>query len=94
MVGTRSIPNSHDKNTRAENSRAPSYFSHFFGEQLLNNAGRADDLRTLYIDRDPDTFRDIALHLQGYHIMPRDANHFVRLFADAQFYSRKFRLTY
>ncbi|PSN74178.1 hypothetical protein BS50DRAFT_478440 [Corynespora cassiicola Philippines] len=68
-------------------SDAPSYFSHFFGEQLLNNAGRADDLRTLYIDRDPDTFRDIALHLQGYHIMPRDANHFVRLFADAQFYS-------
>ncbi|KAL1592374.1 hypothetical protein SLS60_011453 [Paraconiothyrium brasiliense] len=38
-------------------------------------------------DRDPDTFRDIALHLQGYHISPRDGEHFVRLFADAQFYS-------
>ncbi|ORY16476.1 hypothetical protein BCR34DRAFT_107389 [Clohesyomyces aquaticus] len=70
-------------------SDAPSYFSHFFGEQLLHNNGstRASDLRTLYIDRDPDTFRDIALHLQGYHVKPRDGEHFVRLFADAQFYS-------
>jgi hypothetical protein len=41
----------------------------------------------LYIDRDPDTFRDIALHLQGYHITPRDGEHFVKLYADAQFYS-------
>ena len=68
-------------------SRAPSYFSHFFSEQLHTAAGRATDIRTLYIDRDPDTFRDIALHLQGYHIVPRDGEHFVKLFADAQFYS-------
>lgn len=46
-------------------------------------------MRTLYIDRDPDTFRDIALHLQGYHIIPKDGEHFVKLFADAQFYSCK-----
>jgi hypothetical protein len=44
-------------------------------------------VRTLYIDRDPDTFRDIALHLQGYHITPKDGEHFVKLYADAQFYS-------
>lgn len=44
-------------------------------------------MKTLYIDRDPTTFRDICLHLQGYHVRPRDATHFVRLFADAQFYS-------
>lgn len=44
-------------------------------------------MRTLYIDRDPLTFRDISLHLQGYHVSPRDGTHFVRLFADAQFYS-------
>ncbi|OCL11183.1 hypothetical protein AOQ84DRAFT_387011, partial [Glonium stellatum] len=68
-------------------SDAPSYFSHFFGEQLHNTTGRAGDLRTLYIDRDPVTFRDISLHLQGYHVKPRDGEHFVRLFADAQFYS-------
>lgn len=72
---------------RADASRAPSYFSHFFSEQLHSNGGRANDVRTLYIDRDPDTFRDIALHLQGYHIVPRDGEHFVKLFADAQFYS-------
>jgi hypothetical protein len=49
-------------------------------------------VKTLYIDRDPDTFRDIALHLQGYHITPKDGEQFVKLFADAQFYSCKFRL--
>ncbi|KAL6706006.1 hypothetical protein ACN47E_006108 [Coniothyrium glycines] len=68
-------------------SDAPSYFSHFFGQQLHDNGGRAGDVSTLYIDRDPDTFREIALHLQGYHITPRDGEHFVKLFADAQFYS-------
>jgi hypothetical protein len=77
------------RNMKAENSRAPSYFSHFFSEQLHTSSGRAGDLRTLYIDRDPDTFKDIALHLQGYHIVPKDGEHFVRLFADAQFYSCK-----
>jgi hypothetical protein len=46
-------------------------------------------VKTLYIDRDPETFRDIALHLQGYHITPKDGEQFVKLFADAQFYSRK-----
>jgi hypothetical protein len=77
--------------TGANYERAPSYFSHFFGEQIHSNQGRAGDIRTLYIDRDPDTFRDIALHLQGYHVNPRDGEHFVRLFADAQFYSRTSR---
>ncbi|KAK7526130.1 uncharacterized protein IWZ02DRAFT_516148 [Phyllosticta citriasiana] len=62
-------------------SDAPSYFSHFFADQL------AGDVKTLYIDRDPATFKDIALHLQGYYVKPRDGEHFVKLFADAQFYS-------
>lgn len=73
----------------AETTRAPSYFSHFFGKQLQDNGGRAGDVRTLYIDRDPETFRDIALHLQGYHVNPKTTEDFVKLFADAQFYSRK-----
>lgn len=76
-------------NQQAETTRAPSYFSHFFSEQLHNNGGRAGDVKTLYIDRDPDTFREVALHLQGYHITPKDGEQFVKLFADAQFYSRK-----
>ncbi|KAL7268126.1 hypothetical protein RUND412_009263 [Rhizina undulata] len=67
-------------------SDAPSYFSQFFEQQLAGNEENAS-IRTLYIDRDPVTFRDIARHLQGYHVSPCDGQHFVRLFADAQFYS-------
>lgn len=70
---------------------APSYFSQYFLCQIKQAEDHGEDIgsaiRTLYIDRDPETFRDIALHLQGYHVMPRDGKHFVRLFADAQFYS-------
>ncbi|KOS22125.1 Uncharacterized protein ESCO_002222 [Escovopsis weberi] len=72
-------------------SDAPSYFSQYFLCQIKDAESRGEDvgsaIRTLYIDRDPVTFRDIALHLQGYHIQPRDGTHFVRLFADAQFYN-------
>jgi hypothetical protein len=75
-----------------EKSRAPSYFSSFFRCQLddAQKNKEADEeapgVRTLYIDRDPVTFQDISRHLQGYHIQPRDGSHFVKLFADAQFY--------
>ncbi|KAF5008729.1 hypothetical protein FDECE_5016 [Fusarium decemcellulare] len=72
-------------------SDAPSYFSQYFLCQLKSAEDRGDDsgaaIRTLYIDRDPVIFRDISLHLQGYHVSPRDGEHFVRLFSDAQFYS-------
>ncbi|EAQ84136.1 hypothetical protein CHGG_10540 [Chaetomium globosum CBS 148.51] len=71
-------------------SDAPSYFSQYFRCQVKRAEEAGQDIgsaiRTLYIDRDPITFRDISLHLQGYHVQPRDATHFVRLFADAQFY--------
>ena len=72
-------------------SDAPSYFSQYFQCQIKTAESNGEDvntsIRTLYIDRDPSTFRDISLHLQGYHVHPRDGTHFVRLFADAQFYS-------
>ncbi|EFX06241.1 btb/poz-like protein [Grosmannia clavigera kw1407] len=72
-------------------SDAPSYFSQCFQCQMKAAEAAGEDpaaaVRTLYIDRDPVTFRDISLHLQGYHVAPRDGTHFVRLFADAQFYS-------
>ena len=88
----------------AESSRAPSYFSKFFEDQLRQNDDGTGVVRTLYIDRDPTTFQDIARHLQGaksgrissaiftnhragYHVQPRDGEHYVRIFADAQFYS-------
>jgi hypothetical protein len=74
---------------------APSYFSRHFARQIELATEAGEDLstaiKTLYIDRDPNTFRDIAMHMQGYHIKPRDATHFVRLFLDAQFYSRTLR---
>jgi len=77
-------------------SDAPSYFSQYFRCRLdrAKKLGAADlvtALRPLYIDRDPDTFRDIALHLRGYYITPRSGSHFVRLFADAHFYHRESR---
>jgi hypothetical protein len=73
--------------------RAPSYFSQYFLCQLKTAEENGDDsgsVRTLYIDRDPATFQDILLHLQGYHVAPRDGSHFVKLFADAQFYSCRY----
>lgn len=92
-----------EKADKADKPRAPSYFSQFFQCQLKTAEENGDDsnsIRTLYIDRDPVTFKDISLHLQGYHVMPRDGSHFVKLFADAQFYSctyhmlaRKTRMT-
>ena len=80
LIGTKS----------ADKPRAPSYFSQFFQCQLKqaeDNGDNSNTVRTLYIDRDPVTFKDISLHLQGYHVAPRDGSHFVKLFADAQFYS-------
>ncbi|RYP82278.1 hypothetical protein DL770_005616 [Monosporascus sp. CRB-9-2] len=72
-------------------SDAPSYFSQYFLCQIKVAEENGEDLstaiRTLYIDRDPVTFKDISLHLQGYRVSPRNAEHFVRLFADAQFYT-------
>ncbi|KMU72601.1 hypothetical protein CISG_09791 [Coccidioides immitis RMSCC 3703] len=50
---------------------APSYFSQFFEEQLRQNED-SSAVRTLYIDRDPDTFRDILKHLQGMECEPQD----------------------
>jgi len=75
---------------QTDKPRAPSYFSQFFQCQLKTAEENGEDtgsVRTLYIDRDPVTFKDISLHLQGYHVSPRDGSHFVKLFADAQFYS-------
>lgn len=58
---------------QTESSRAPSYFSQFFEEQLRQNEDGAGGVRTLYIDRDPVTFQDISRHLQGklYHGISR-----------------------
>ncbi|KAG8528935.1 uncharacterized protein KY384_006624 [Bacidia gigantensis] len=68
-------------------SDGPSYFSTFFEEQMRQHEEDDGPVKTLYIDRDPETFADICRHLQGYYIVPHDNAHYVRLYADAQFYS-------
>ena len=45
--------------------RAPSYFSIYFEEQLRLDENGNGPTKTLFIDRDPDTFADICRHLQG-----------------------------
>ena len=49
-------------------SDAPSYFTQFFEEQIRQNE-ESGGVRTLYIDRDPETFRDVARHLQGAYFL-------------------------
>jgi hypothetical protein len=49
---------------QTKNPRAPSYFTQFFEDQVRQNE-ESGGVRTLYIDRDPVTFRDVARHLQG-----------------------------
>ena len=53
-----------------EISRAPSYFSRFFEEQLRQSEDPNGGVKTLYIDRDPTTFQDICRHLQGLPALP------------------------
>lgn len=48
-------------------SDAPSYFTQFFEDQIKQNE-ESGGVRTLYIDRDPETFRDVARHLQGRYL--------------------------
>jgi len=55
----------------ALNSDSPSYFTHYF------TANSGDQLKPLYIDRDPVIFKDIVRHLQGYLLTPRNEEHFV-----------------
>ncbi|KAF3913179.1 hypothetical protein AA313_de0205203 [Arthrobotrys entomopaga] len=66
----------------------PSYFSAYFGKQLQDGRGQSEPIRALHIDRDPEIFRDIVRHLQGYYIPIRSPEHFAYLFADAQLFQR------
>ncbi|KAK6539900.1 hypothetical protein TWF694_008735 [Orbilia ellipsospora] len=67
-------------------SDAPSYFSAYFGKQLQEGRGQSEPIRALHIDRDPEIFRDIVRHLQGYYVPIRSPEHFAYLFADAQLF--------
>ena len=60
-----------DSRGNALNSDSPSYFTKYF------TAHSGENLKTLYIDRDPVIFKDIVRHLQGYLLTPRNEEHFV-----------------
>ena len=45
--------------------RAPSYFSNYFEDQVRQDENGNGSTKTLFIDRDPETFADICRHLQG-----------------------------
>ncbi|KAK9381492.1 K+ channel tetramerization domain-protein [Kockiozyma suomiensis] len=64
-------------------SDGPSYFTSFFTSQ---NQKKQREYPTLYIDRNPEVFRDIVRHLQGYYVVPKDEYQFVYLYADAHYY--------
>lgn len=61
------LPTFHFMIRQTKNPRAPSYFTQFFEDQVRQNE-ESGGVRTLYIDRDPVTFRDVARHLQGTQI--------------------------
>ncbi|CAG8497170.1 7115_t:CDS:2 [Ambispora gerdemannii] len=63
-------------------SDGPNYFTNVFTSRLEESL-----TKMMYIDRDPEIFKDIVKHLQGYYVMPRDEVHFTDLYVDAIFYS-------
>ena len=56
--------------------RAPSYFSNYFEEQLRLDENGNGSTKTLFIDRDPETFADICRHLQGTFTKRAASHHF------------------
>lgn len=43
----------------------------------------------MYINRNPDVFRDIVKHMQGYYVAAKDEVHLENLMIDAHFYKLK-----
>ncbi|KAF9357495.1 hypothetical protein BGX26_003626 [Mortierella sp. AD094] len=58
----------------------------FFSEVFTNPNREESRTRMMYINRNPDVFRDIVKHLQGYFVAARDEVHLENLMMDAHFY--------
>ncbi|KAF9950683.1 hypothetical protein BGZ72_007693 [Mortierella alpina] len=56
---------------------------------FLNPSREEYSTRMMYIDRNPDVFRDIVKHMQGYYVSARDEVHLENLVMDAHFYRLK-----
>ncbi|CAJ0905248.1 1841_t:CDS:2 [Entrophospora sp. SA101] len=59
-------------------SDSPNHFTDYFANSLT---------LVMNIDRDPEIFKDIIKHLQGYYVVPRDEVHYMHLTTDAVFYN-------
>jgi hypothetical protein len=84
---------------------APSYFSQFFEREIEKSEDNAgvrtlyiDRDPDIFQDISKHLQGELSLSHSiliasndglGYHVEPRDSDHFVKLFADAQFYGRK-----
>ncbi|KAI9486273.1 MAG: hypothetical protein EXX96DRAFT_548383 [Benjaminiella poitrasii] len=62
------------------------YFTGPLRHSLMSPHPAAGESPPMMIERDPETFRDLVRHLQGYHLEIRDNDHRLRLLEDAQFY--------
>ncbi|KAG0204658.1 hypothetical protein BGX28_003446 [Mortierella sp. GBA30] len=61
----------------------------FFTDVFLNPNREESRSRMLYINRNPDVFRDIVKHMQGYYVAAKDEVHCENLMMDAHFYNLK-----
>ncbi|KAK3805598.1 MAG: hypothetical protein J3Q66DRAFT_393383 [Benniella sp.] len=61
----------------------------FFSEIFLNPSREEYSARVMYINRNPDIFRDIVKHMQGYFVAAKDEVHLENLVTDAYFYKLK-----
>lgn len=61
-------------------------FGHFTSTEIPTRSGMLRDIYKV----SQSVMEDIGIdNIQGYYVKPRDGSHFVKLFADAQFYSRE-----
>jgi hypothetical protein len=62
------------------------YFTGPLKHSLFSPHRSLGEAQPIQIQRDPETFRDMIRHLQGYQIHIRDHQHHQKLLSDAQFY--------
>lgn len=60
---------------------------------FLNQLREEYTSRVMYIDRNPDVFRDIVKHMQGYYVAAKDEVHLENLMMDAHFFKLKRLIT-
>ncbi|KAI7900941.1 uncharacterized protein BX663DRAFT_515796 [Cokeromyces recurvatus] len=68
------------------NKDGHNYFTGPLKHSLLAPHPSPGEALPFTIERDPETFKDMIRHLQGYHIEIRDEHHRQSLLSDAEFY--------